>query len=329
MFRPKVSERCGLKPLVLVTNRFDENLKLGLSQIKEAQVCYVEKIHHEPELLGKTQALILRSSTQVDKAFLKKAPKLQLVVTATSGFDHIDLMETQAKGIRVFHTPESQRVATAELTIAMMINMARKWSFAQKQLHKGEWNRSLLLGRQITGAHLGVIGFGRVGQEVAKRAQALGMRVSAYDPFIETDWPEGITPLGFGELMRSSDVVSLHVPKTKLTRHMIKKDSLEWMQPQASLLNMSRGDVVHEGDLIAHLLEHPEFTAGLDVFTREPLGADSPLLSLNNVCLTPHIGASTQEALRTSSQLSLEKVLGFFRGEEITGELPPKAPWYG
>jgi D-3-phosphoglycerate dehydrogenase len=247
--------------LVLVTNRFDENLKLLLPQKKEADFRYVKNINEDEELLAKAQALIIRSSTRVDKDFVNKAQSLKFLITATSGFDHIDLKGALEKGIRVFHIPETQTEAAAELTIAMILNCARKWSLAQKQLNHGRWERSLLLGRQVSGMSLGIIGVGRVGSAVALKAQALGMKVYGYDPYLENN-PESLTMLGFEELMRTCDVITLHVPKTKTSFQMIKKETLGWMNTEAILINMSRGDVINEQDLIEHLLEHPEFHRG-------------------------------------------------------------------
>lgn len=315
-------------PLVLITNRFDESLKLKLPQLKDADCRYVKNITQQVDLLQKANALVIRSSTKVDKDFLNKTPHLKFLVTATSGFDHIDLQAAKDMGLRVFHVPETQSVAAAELTIAMIFNCARLWTKANAQLRKGDWQRSLLLGRQVTGLQLGLVGLGRVGREVAQRARGLGMKVSAFDPYIE-DEVSDVTMLGFEELMRTSDVVSLHVPKTKETFQMIKKETLEWMNTSAILINMSRGDVINEADLTVHLLENPEFMAGLDVFAKEPLVLKSRLLELTNVCLTPHIGASTKEALRASSEKALNKVLSLLKGETVEGELPPKAQWWG
>ena len=315
------------KSLILVTNRFDNNLRHKLSQIEVGEFKYVSNIFEDASLLEKAVGIITRSSTQVDTDFLNKAKSLKFLVTATSGFDHIDLNAAQAKGVRVFHVPETQSVAAAELTIMMIFASARKWTLVNKQIQKGDWQRSLLLGKQVAGQSLGIVGLGRVGTEVAKRAMALGLTVSAFDPFINKPL-EGVAMLGFEEMMRSSDIISLHVPKTKKTRHMIKKETLGWMNTEATLINMSRGDVINESDLIDHLIKNSEFSAGLDVFAKEPLVTQSKLLSLSNVCLSPHVGASTVEALANSSQKALDKVCSLLKGEAVEGELPPKAPWY-
>ncbi len=315
------------KPRVLVTNRFDDDLRARLPQIEEADFCYLKNIGSDEKLLAEADALIIRSSTKIDKDFLNKTTQLKFIITATSGFDHIDLKAAGDKGVRVFHIPETQTKAAAELTLGLIFACARKWTQAQKQIRKGEWERSLLLGRQIEGLNLGIIGLGRVGSEVAKKAKALGMKVYAYDPFLEADVSDVIM-LGFEEMMRTVDVVSLHVPKTKTTFQMIKKETLEWLNTSAILINMSRGDVINEADLVEHLLENPEFVAGLDVFAKEPLALKSRLLELSNVCLTPHVGASTQEALKASSKTSVDLVIQLLKGEQVSGELPPKTLWW-
>lgn len=313
-------------PLVLISDRFDEDLKIKLPLMTNARFVHVKNLYDELNLLQQASALIVRSGTAVQAELLQRAPNLRFIVTATSGFDHIDLAAAKKSGIRCFHTPETQSVAAAELTLLLLLSAFRKYNQAQKQIYQGDWQRHLLLGRQLAGQSIGIVGLGRVGKEVAKRAQALGMKVSGYDPYLEEHDAE-IPMFGFEELMRTSDIITFHVPLTKITRHMIKKETLAWMSRDALLLNMSRGEIVHEFDMIQHLMKNPNFIACLDVFAKEPLAVDSPFLSLPNVVLTPHIGASTQEAIRNSSQVALQKVSALLSGQSAEGELPPQAPW--
>ena len=315
------------RPLLLVTGRFDYKQKLMLGQIREADCRYQEHPLQNGSLLAGAQALVIRSQTRVDQKLLEKAPSLRFVVTATSGFDHIDLKATRKRSIRSFHVPETQVVSVAEFTFLMILATCRKFNLAGRQIQKKEWNRDELLGASLAGKSLGIIGLGRVGRQVARIARAFGMRTLAFDPYIENCDPN-VAMLGFEELMKSSDVVSLHVPGTKKTCGMINKQSLQWMGPCAKLINLSRGDVINQEDLIWHLKKNPHFVAGLDVFEREPLAPDSPLPGLNNVILSPHIGACTKEALGDSSRKALKKALALLRNETVDGELPPKAPWY-
>ena len=315
------------RPLVLVTGRFDYKQKLMLGKIQEADCRYLDHPLQSESLLAGAQALVIRSQTRVDQKLLKKAPSLRFVVTATSGFDHIDLKATEKRSIRSFHVPETQVVSVAELTFLMILASCRKFNRAAWQIQKNQWNRDELLGESLVGKNLGIIGLGRVGKQVARIAQAFGMKVLAFDPYIENHDPN-VTMLGFEELMKSSHVVTLHVPKTKKTCKMINKQSLQWMSPYAKLINLSRGDVINQGDLIWHLKKNPHFVAGLDVFEKEPLAQDAPLPGLNNVILSPHIGACTKEAFEDSSRKALKKALALLRNETVDGQLPPKAPWY-
>ncbi len=315
------------KPLILITNRFDSSVLAKMKINSMAEILKVDSLTQDNDLLEKAQVLILRSSTHVDLDFLKKCKNLKYIITATSGFDHIDLDAAKSLGIRCFHTPEAQKEAAAELTLLLIMATRRQWSRAQDQVRSGVWRREELMGHSVRGQTLGIIGLGRVGQEVARLAKAIGLKVSGYDPYL-TDAPEGIPMLGYEELMRTSQIVSLHVPRTKKTRHMIKKETISWMDPEATLINMSRGDVINEADLIDQLMKYPHFTAALDVFNREPLPKDSRLLQLKNVILTPHIGATTQEAIKASSLMALEKAFALLSGATATDELPPDTLWY-
>ncbi len=316
------------RPLVLITQRFDHSVLLRAARSTEVHFQYEKNLFSRLDLLEKAQGIILRSSQAVDKDFLNKCPQLKVLITATSGFDHLDLKELQARSVTCYHVPEAQMEAASELTLLHILTSQRRFSLAQKQLQSGQWERSLLVGRELSGQRLGLIGLGRVGMRVAEKALALGLVVSAYDPFLP-EHDSRIEMLGFEELMRSSDIVSLHVPLTTKTRHMIQAGTLKWMSSDATLINMSRGEVVNEAELIEHLFKNPQFQAGLDVFNREPLSTESPLLSLKNVNLTPHIGASTEQALKKASEAAVERTLSFFAGNPSTeGLLPPQAPWF-
>ncbi len=316
-----------LKPLILITNRFDSSVLAKLKIETDFEIQKVDSLTKEKALLERAEVLIIRSSTQVDRDFLKNCKNLRFIITSTSGFDHIDLDATRDLKIRCFHTPQAQVAAAAEMTLLLIMASCRQWSRAQDQVRSGVWRREELMGRSLRGQTLGLIGVGRVGREVARLATAVGLKVVGYDPYL-TDAPDGIPMMGYEEMMRTSQIVSLHVPKTKRTRHMIKKETISWMDPDATLINMSRGDVINESDLIDQLMKYPHFTAGLDVYTREPLPIDSRLLLLKNVILTPHIGATTQEAIKESSHMALEKALLLLKGQTVSDELPPNSLWY-
>lgn len=315
------------RPLILVTDRFDYSLEFLFNQVEEADCRYQKNLFDDEALLAEARVLIIRTGTKINRNLLKKTLALKFVITSTGGFDHIDLKAADQRGVRCFYIPEIHGDSAAEFTFLLMLAVCRKFSLARTQIEKGVWEKQFLLGEELRGRNLGIIGLGRVGSRVARIAEAFGMRVSAFDPYVEETQP-GVTMLGFEELMRTSDIISLHVPKTKKTCHMIKKESLQWMGPEAKLINMSRGDVINQKDLIEHLSENPLFGVGLDVFQKEPLPANSPLLKFPNVVLTPHIGGSTGDLLKKSSQLALKKALDLLRGEAVDGELPPQVSWY-
>ena len=284
----------GNGPLILVTDRFDYSMGVLFSSLKEADCRYQKNLFEDESLLAKARILIIRTGTKVDKNLLEKAASLEFVITSTSGFDHIDLKTASQRGVRCFHIPEVHGSSVAEFTFLLILAVCRKLSMARTQIQKAVWERQFLLGQELRNQSLGIIGLGRVGSSVARIAKVFEMEVSAFDPYLEKLQP-GVTMLGFEELMRSSDIVSLHVPKTKKTCHMIKKESLQWMGTQAKLINTSRGDIINQQDLIEHLSENPLFGVGLDVFQKEPLPGNSPLLKFPNVVLTPHIGEAQKD----------------------------------
>lgn len=310
---------------VIIANRFHPHVLLKAKQIEKLDICSVSNIEDGRKHWADTEALIIRSSTNVTGQLLKHFPKLKVIVTATSGFDHIDLSVT--KNIKVYHVPEAHILSVAELTTLFMFAAIRKYPKARKQMEKGVWDRRSLMGGLVSGKTFGVVGLGRIGTVVAQRALALGLKVQAFDPYI-SEHPQNIEMLGYEELMRSSDIVSLHVPLTKKTRAMIKAETLSWMGESALLINTSRGEVINENDLTLHLKENPDFMAALDVFEHEPLKKDAALLELPNVVVSPHIGATTEEALLASSSQALEKVLLALDGESPKDSLPPQELWW-
>lgn len=289
-------------------------------------------VHHEQDITElkkhwpQCEALLIRSKTHVSRALLKDFPQLKVIITATSGFDHIDLEAAKEKNIVVMHTPEANANSAAELALTLMFNLSRSWSQAQKQVSAGHWQRRALVGQEVARKKLGLIGLGRVGSLMAQKAQALGLKVVAHDPYTENQM-ENVTMMGFEELVRSSDIVSFHVPLTKETRHMVKASTLEWFSPEALLINTSRGDVVCMNSLLNHLSDTPQFRVALDVFPTEPLPKDSLLHSYPNVTLSPHIGATTQEALIHSSQQAVQKLLSWTADGQTQDALPPQAGW--
>lgn len=280
---------------------------------------------HVSENLKTTEAVIIRSKTKINKDFFAQTPNLKIIVTSTSGYDHIDLEETKNRNIRVFYTPDANAQSAAELTWALLLSLVRKIPLAVEAIRNEDWNRDRLLGHEIHGRVLGIIGLGRVGTRVAKMASGFGMKVVAYDPYVDQSVFKTLNceRLGMTELVRIADVISLHVPYTRETHHMMNARSLEDVQPHTILINTSRGPVVLEQELAQMLQDGRLAGAGLDVFTKEPLPKDSPLFQLKNVVLTPHIGATTEDAFQRASMQAAQTVIDFFNGKTMENELFP------
>lgn len=315
---------------VLITDRFSSEAFARLKAHPKLEVAQSETHQPTPEELKDAEALIIRSRTKVTSEFLKHTSKLKTIVTSTSGFDHIDLNATQKNNISVMHTPDANAQSAAELTWMLALACARRYTQAFAQLKKSEWNRELLVGTELAGKTYGIIGLGRVGSRVAKFAQAFSMNVVAFDPYIESeDFSRvGAERVSFEEVFRRADFVSLHVPATAETRKMINFRLLEEANSELFLINTSRGDVVNEPELIKALEQKVIKGAGLDVFATEPLPQSSALLKLQQVVLSPHVGATTETAFGSSSKEAATKIIEFFENGRTSDTLPPKAPWF-
>ena len=245
----------------------------------------------------RADALIVRSAVYVDSALLEHARKLRVIGRAGVGVDNIDLEAATRKGIAVMNTPGANAVAVAEHTFGLMLSLARHLSRADSTTHAGKWEKKSLQGSELRGKTLGIVGLGRIGMEVAKRARAFGMKVIAHDPFLSTAVAreQAIGLCELDELYRESDYLTLHVGLTPQTAHMINPESLAKLKRGACLINCARGELVDAAALAEALKSGHLAGAGLDVFEQEP-PKGSPLLELANVVLTPHIGGSTHEA---------------------------------
>jgi D-3-phosphoglycerate dehydrogenase / 2-oxoglutarate reductase len=249
------------------------------------------------EHLESADALIVRSAVQADAGLLAHANKLRVIGRAGVGVDNIDLDAATRKGIAVMNTPGANAVAVAEQTIGMMLAMARHLCRADALMHAGRWEKKSLQGTELRGKTLGIIGLGRIGMEVARRAGAFNMELVAHDPFVSVTVAkeQGIRLAALDELYGAADYITLHVGLTPQTAGMINSASLAKMKKGVRLVNCARGELVNEGDLAEALKSGQLGAAAIDVFEEEP-PENSPLLALQNVVLTPHIGGSTHEA---------------------------------
>src|SRR5437588_1974227 len=249
------------------------------------------------EHLESADALIVRSAVQADAKLLQHATKLRVIGRAGVGVDNIDLEAATHKGIAVMNTPGANAVAVAEHTIGMMLAMARHLCRADALMHAGKWEKKSLQGTELRGKTLGIVGLGRIGMEVARRARAFGMDLIGHDPFVSVSVAkeQGIRLATIDEVYAAADYITLHVGLTPQTNGMINETSIGKMKKNVRLVNCARGELVNEADLAKALQCGHVAAAAIDVFTEEP-PKNSPLLALHNVVLTPHTGGSTAEA---------------------------------
>jgi len=268
----------------------------------EFNVVVLPRKHAEAELLplvADTAALIVRSETEVTRKVLEAAPQLRVVGRAGVGVDNIDVEAATQRGVVVMNTPGGNTVTTAELSFAMLLNLARKVPQACASMSAGQWDRKAFSGVELAGKTLGVLGMGRIGGEVAKRALAFGMKVVAYDPYLSEARARELGVQLATELdavYQAADFITVHMPVTDQTRGMLNAAAFAKMKPGVRLVNCARGEILVEADLLAALDSGKVAAAALDVFKEEPLPADHPFRKHPGLLLTPHLGASTREA---------------------------------
>ncbi len=277
----------------------EEGLKI-LKDVKEFQV--EVKTELKPEALKETirdyDALIVRSATKVTKDIIDAAKNLKVIGRAGVGLDNVDLDAATQKGIIVMNTPTGNTISTAEHTMSMILALSRNIPQANASTKKGEWKRSKFMGVEIYNKTLGIVGLGRIGSELARRALSFGMKVLAYDPFLSREVAEsiGVEIVELKELLERSDYISVHTPLTDETRHMISDAEFAAMKKGVRVINCARGGIIDEAALIKAIKEEKVIGAAMDVFEKEPLSADSEFLKFDNIVITPHLGASTEEA---------------------------------
>lgn len=294
---------------VLVTDKVSEG---GLAPLLEDERFEVvrQDDSNDPafaEALATAHALIVRSATTVDRAVLELAPALRAVGRAGVGVDNIDVDAATERGVAVLNAPAGNTVSAAELTLALLLAAVRRVAEADRSIRAGEWARSRFKGTELRDKTLGLVGAGRIGREVARRARAFEMQVLVHDPYLPEDRVRGMDaePVGLDEVFARADVVSLHVPLTDDTRGLVDAQRLASLRAGGYLVNASRGGVVDEAALAQALHSGHLAGAALDVYGEEPLPEDSPLRDAPHLVLTPHLGASTAEAQeRVASEIA-------------------------
>jgi D-3-phosphoglycerate dehydrogenase len=247
--------------------------------------------------LADADALVVRSAVQADAALLSAAPKLRVIGRAGVGVDNIDTDAATRQGIVVMNTPGANAVAVAELTLGLMISMGRSIPRANSTMHTGKWDKKSLQGSELRGKTLGIVGLGRIGLEVARRASAFGMELIGYDPFIAPviARENNVTLVGIDDLFRASDYLTLHVGLTTQTEGLINAHSIAIMKKGVRIVNCARGELIVDEALVEGLKSGQVGGAALDVFRQEPL-KESPFHNMDNVLLSPHIAGATDEA---------------------------------
>ena len=249
-------------------------------------------------LTSDIHAWVVRSGTKITAELLKDARNLQVIGRAGVGVDNIDIQEATKRGIVVMNNPDGNTISAAEHTMAMMMALSRNIQLGHMSLLNGEWNRSSLVGNELKGKTLGIVGLGRIGREVIKRAIGMEMKILGYDPFVNQDVfdPETVTLVDLDTLTKDSDYITLHLPLLDATKNLFDAERISTMKSTARIINVARGGIINESDLANALNNDIISGAAIDVFESEPLKSSNPLINSKNILLTPHLGASTHEA---------------------------------
>jgi D-3-phosphoglycerate dehydrogenase len=284
----------------------DPLAKEGIEILKKAGIEVVEKTGLSPEELVKVipefDGIVVRSATKVTKEVIEAGKNLKVIGRAGIGLDNVDRETAKAKNIKVLNTPTATSISVAELALGMMLGAARRIPQATASTKAGKWEKKQFKGFEVFGKKLGIIGIGRIGTELAKRARALGMDVVAYDPYVKTHEHAKIVDLD--TLMKESDYISLHIPKTDETAHILNKAAFDKMKDGVVIVNCARGGVVDENALYDAIKAGKVRIAGVDVYESEP-AKENKLFELDQVIVTPHIGAQTSEGqLRAGTQIA-------------------------
>ena len=284
--RVLVAEKLAPEGVELLRAEHEVDVRTGMS--REEYLAALPEYH----------ALLVRSGVKADAEAIAAGVNLLVIGRAGVGVDNIDIPAATAAGITVVNAPTGNTTAAAEHTLALLFALARHVPEADASMHAGEWNRAAFMGRELVDKMLGVVGLGKIGMAVAKRARGLGMRVAGYDPYVSEEVAKlnGIERMSVEQILKEADAVTVHVPKTKDTSNLISTEQLASMKPSAYIINVARGGVVDEAALAEALAAGTIAGAAVDVYSSEPPAADNPLLGAPHIILTPHLGASTTEA---------------------------------
>lgn len=303
---------------ILVSDKLSAD-GLAILEAAGSVLAYDNKTGMAPEelktVIGGYDGIIIRSATKLTKDVLAAASKLKVVARAGVGVDNVDLSFAKEKGIAVMNTPGGSTSAVAELALAMMLSLARRLPEADASMKAGKWEKKTMEGVQLAGKTLGVIGMGRIGRKLAQYCRALGMTTIGYDPVVTAD-VDGLTRVSLDNVLRMSDYISLHVPLTPETKHIVGDETIAKMKKGVRILNCARGGVIDEAALARALDSGHVAGAGLDVFEEEPPKSES-IAAHPRIIATPHIGAATAEAQSSVSSEAAEIIVHYVRTGEI------------
>ena len=305
---------------VIISDPISED---GLKILKDNNIEVIDANgHHIDENFSHIKSAvgwIIRSGTILDSKIIDKADNLSVIGRAGVGIDNIDISAATRRGIVVMNTPDANTISAAEHTMALILALSRNVNSGHNGLSKGEWNRHLLIGSELHGKTIGIVGLGKIGREVMQRSKAFNMQILGYDPFIPDDFfrEDELKICGLEYLIKKSDYITLHLPLTNDTKNLFDYNNLIKMKKEARIINVARGGIINEDDLSKVLKEKKISGAALDVFKSEPLDSKSPLISAPNIILTPHLGASTKEAKKGVSISICNQVKNFIMNGEL------------
>ena len=299
---------------VLVSDKISDK---GVEILKKAGLKVDVKTGMKPDELkaciGEYHGLVIRSATKVTADIIDAAKSLKVIGRAGSGLDNVDKAAASKKGIVVMNTPGGNTITTAEHTIAMLFALARMIPQATASMKAGQWEKKKFMGVELFNKTLGIVGLGNIGNQVAKKAQGLEMMVIAYDPFLSEDRAKalGIEKVELPEVFSRADFITIHTPMTPETKNLINAETIRKMKDGVRIINCARGGIVNEKDLYEALKSGKVAGAALDVFEKEPAGPENPLLGLDNVICTPHLGAATEEAQENVAVAVAEQIADY------------------
>jgi D-3-phosphoglycerate dehydrogenase len=319
-----MTERTSGRPLVVLSDMIHADAVQLLRTSARVDILEDHDAAAQAGLVREMDAIIVRRPTfMVTRELMAAAPRLRVIGRHGAGVDNVDVDAATGAGIMVTYTPGANTASVAQLTIGLLLAVTRNIIPAHLSMAEGAWKRDRYRGLELSGLTLGVIGVGRIGRAVAKIAAAMDMQVVGYDPYL-TEWPLWVTRVALDDLLRESDVVTVHTPLTPETRGLVGRAQLATMKRGAVVVNTARGGIIDEAALCEALASGQIGGAGLDAFVAEPLPPDHPLCRAPNVVLTPHVGAVTDAALRRMGMTVAEDVLRFLAGRAPLFPLNPE-----